>query len=83
MRRALSMAIAIMLVGCGGENGNRVAGATLMGTALGVPGGPIGVAVGATVGAVAGVLLPPETLKDSDPNTHSTASAEKPAPASQ
>jgi hypothetical protein len=80
MRYTLSMVLLVVLVGCNGAEGKRVAGATLMGSALGVSGGPIGVAVGATLGAAAGVLLPPEMFKESNANTHTTASAEKPAP---
>lgn len=80
MRHGLAMAIVFMLVACGGDEGKRVAGSTLMGSALGVPGGPIGVAVGATLGAAAGVLLPPDMFKDSNAKSDTTASAEKLSP---
>lgn len=80
MWRTFALAVLVTLVGCGGEEGNRVAGSTLMGSALGVPGGPIGVAVGATLGAAAGVFLPPETFTASNAATQTAARAEKPAP---
>lgn len=61
-RRLLVVAAISVLSGCGSQGGERVAGAALMGGALGTPAGPIGVAVGAGVGAAAGALIPESML---------------------
>lgn len=74
LRSVLPIAlIALLLAACGtGHDGERVAGATLLGAGLGAPGGPIGVGVGAGVGAIAGVLMP-KGLGEAPPKTESAS----------
>jgi hypothetical protein len=63
---AALIALTVLQTACTSDNANnRVAGTTLAGAGLGVPGGPIGVVVGAGVGAVAGLLVPEGVLEGS------------------
>jgi hypothetical protein len=55
----------MLLAACGSDRGERVAGAALMGGALGIPAGPIGIGVGAGVGAAAGAIVPKDALEGS------------------
>ena len=61
-RRLLVVAAMSVLSGCGNQGGERIAGAALIGGALGTPAGPLGVTVGAGVGAAAGALIPESML---------------------
>jgi hypothetical protein len=60
----LILSATMLLTACT-ESGERFAGTTLAGAALGIPGGPIGVAVGAGAGAAAEALIPKEVFEGS------------------
>jgi len=64
MRQAAILVVLVALAACSSDEGKRIGGSALLGSALGAPGGPIGVAVGAVAGAAAGALLPKSAFEE-------------------
>ncbi len=60
LRKALAVAVAALLCGCGTNEPDRTqgtaAGGAATGAAIGIIGGPVGVVVGAVIGGGAGAL---------------------------